>query len=105
MYNRTQEIILVLLIAILAIVSYSRLTEKAQPLRLFTAPYDYFRININSATWKELDLLPGIGPSKARGIVNYRTENGSFNQVEDLLSVAGMNERLVNKIRKKIVVK
>ena len=105
MYNRTQEIILALLIAILVIVSYSMGTEKIQPPCLFTASDDYFCININTAGWQELDLLPGIGPVRAKEIVNYRKENGSFNQVDDLLKLRGINERLINKIRKKIVIK
>lgn len=105
MYNRTQEIILVLLIAILAALSYINGTEKIQPPRLFTATEDYFRININTAIWQELDLLPGVGPAKAKAIVDYRRKNGGFNQLDDLLNVGVINERLIHKIRKKVVIK
>ena len=49
-------------------------------------------ININSATQSELDSLPGIGPSTASKIIDYRNKNGSFKAIEDLMNVSGIGE-------------
>ena len=50
------------------------------------------RININTATAGELELLPGIGPVKAEAIVDYRTQHGPFSDADELLNVYGIGE-------------
>jgi competence ComEA-like helix-hairpin-helix protein len=50
-------------------------------------------IDVNSAGAAELERLPGIGPSLAERIVAFRELNGRFTRVDDLLDVAGMNDR------------
>ena len=47
-------------------------------------------VNINSASQSELDTLPGIGPSKAAAIVEYRNANGPFTTVNQLDNVPGI---------------
>lgn len=47
-------------------------------------------ININTANATLLDTLPGIGPSKAAAIVDYRTQNGPFAVIEDIQKVSGI---------------
>lgn len=47
-------------------------------------------VNINSAGVAELDTLPGIGPSTAEKIVEYRETNGPFATIDEILSVAGI---------------
>lgn len=59
---------------------------------------DFQRININRAETWLLEALPGIGPSKAQAIVEYRTVNGHFNCIEDILLVDGFGEATFNKI-------
>lgn len=44
-------------------------------------------VNINTATQTELETLPGIGPSTALKIINYRNENGRFSSIEDIKNV------------------
>lgn len=45
-------------------------------------------ININLATQTELESLPGIGESTASKIVEYRTKNGKFKTIEDIMNVS-----------------
>lgn len=49
-------------------------------------------VNINTANVGELDTLPGIGPSTAQKIVDYRDENGPFTSIEMILNVSGIGE-------------
>ena len=62
-------------------------------------------VNINNATKTELETLPGIGPSIANKIVNYRKEKGKFSKIEDIKNVSGIGEAKFEKIKKYISVK
>ncbi|WP_101844348.1 helix-hairpin-helix domain-containing protein [Halobacillus sp. Marseille-P3879] len=59
-------------------------------------------IRINYASGEEIQSLPGIGPSKAKAIVQYREENGLFKTNEDLLSVAGIGEKTLETLEEYI---
>jgi competence protein ComEA len=56
-------------------------------------------VNINTATAEELELLPGIGPARARAILEYRKTQGPFERVEDLTKVSGIGESAFERIR------
>lgn len=60
------------------------------------------KININTATLDELITLDGIGTTKAEAIINYRTEHGSFTNIEDLKNVSGIGESTYEKIKEHI---
>jgi competence protein ComEA len=62
------------------------------------------KININTASVEELDKLPGIGPAIAGAIIDYRTANGSFKQIEDINDVKGIGDALFEKIKEQITV-
>ncbi len=56
-------------------------------------------VNINSASETELVALPGIGPSKARAIAEYRQQHGRFQFVDDLKQVKGIGAATLEKLR------
>lgn len=57
------------------------------------------KININTASQTELETLPGIGTSTALKIINYRKENGKFNNIEDIKKVSGIGDSKFSKIK------
>ncbi|MGI6632937.1 MAG: ComEA family DNA-binding protein [Bacillota bacterium] len=63
-----------------------------------------FPININTATQAELEALPGIGPSLASAIVEYRSRFGPFARIEDLQKVSGIGEKTFAKLAPLIAV-
>ena len=61
-------------------------------------------IDLNTATIKELEQLPGVGPTTAKAIVEFRTKSGRFRRVEDLLAVRGISESKLEKMRPYITI-
>lgn len=53
---------------------------------------EYLKIDINTATAEELELLPGIGPALAERIVEYRDRFGPFENPKDLMKIKGIGE-------------
>ena len=62
-------------------------------------------VNINTATVQELDALPGIGPTKAQAIIDFRNQHGPFNSIEDIKNVKGIKEGEFAKLKDYIRVK
>lgn len=62
------------------------------------------KVNINTATVEELDQLPGIGPTAAKNIVEYRLENGLFIFLEDIQKVTGIGSLTYEKIKDLITI-
>ncbi len=54
----------------------------------------FYKININTANEQELQQLEGVGPVLARRIVEYREQNGSFQQLEELKNVKGIGDSI-----------
>ncbi|MDP4013670.1 MAG: ComEA family DNA-binding protein [Candidatus Nanopelagicales bacterium] len=61
-------------------------------------------IDINRATATELEDLPGVGPVLAARIVEWRTANGPFRSVDDLLEVSGIGDATLASMRSKLSV-
>lgn len=57
------------------------------------------KMNINTAKAPELENLPGIGPSLAQKIIDYRQANGPFLSIEDLLNVSGIGPAKLDQIK------
>ncbi len=61
-------------------------------------------ININTASAKDLEALPSIGPVTAQAIVDHRTANGPFRTVEEITKVRGIGPATLEKIKPLITV-
>jgi competence protein ComEA len=59
-------------------------------------------VDINSATLSDLDALPGVGPSTAQAIIDYRTANGPYASVDDLLNVRGIGPSKLAAMRTRV---
>ncbi len=56
-------------------------------------------VNINTASESELTALPGVGPAKAKAIVEYRKQHGSFKTLDELKNVKGIGEGIFAKLK------
>jgi competence protein ComEA len=77
-------------------------SEKAQPQGTVS---DDGKVNLNSASQTELETIPGIGPSKALTIIEYREQNGPFQSVEDIKNISGIGDKTFEKLKDSIIVK
>lgn len=57
------------------------------------------RININTASVKDLETLPGIGPAYAQRIIEYRDENDGFETIEELKKIKGIAQKRLEKLK------
>jgi competence protein ComEA len=62
-------------------------------------------VNINTASAKDLEVLPGVGQKTAARIIEYREKNGPFKKVEELMNVGGIGEKSFLKLKPQLVVK
>lgn len=62
------------------------------------------KININTASVKELCGIPGVGETRAEAIVSYRESHGGFAKPEDIMKVSGIKEGMYEKIKDSISV-
>jgi comEA protein len=63
------------------------------------------KIDLNSASASQLELLPQIGPVLSQRIINYRETKGQFQKIEDLLKVPGIGPKTFDKIKDLITVR
>ena len=61
-------------------------------------------LNLNTASARELEALPGIGPSLARKIIEFREKKGGFKRLEELLAVPGISEKRFKVLKEKLYV-
>jgi competence protein ComEA len=57
------------------------------------------RVNINTASTEDLNALPGIGPTTAQAIVDYRLEHGPFAMIQDIQNVPGVGPATFENIK------
>lgn len=61
-------------------------------------------VDLNKATQAELEALKGIGPAKAKAIIDYRTKNGAFKSADDLDKVKGVGKGIISKIANEVTI-
>jgi len=62
------------------------------------------KINLNTATLKELDSLPGIGEELGKRILAYRESKGSFSSIEVLKKIRGIGQKTFEKLENLVTV-
>lgn len=62
------------------------------------------KVNINTATQSQLEELPGIGPSIAARIIEYRQQNGKFQKIEELQNVKGIGDAKFSNVKDYVTV-
>lgn len=62
------------------------------------------KVNINTADLTGLQTLSGVGAKKAQDIIDYRTQHGPFQKVEDLGNVKGFGDKTIEKLKENITV-
>jgi len=84
----------------------SATTEVESPARRATSPPSTTStlpsgglLNLNTASQAELEELPRIGPVLAQRIVEYRTENGPFTSLEQLVEIEGISPSILEQLR------
>ena len=102
--KRDQATIAILLsIAILVIFwKYASFRRDGEVIDIETEPKrEYqFTIDINSAEWPEIALVPGIGQELATRIENYRTEIGGYSSLDQLRNVDGIGPNKLKALKK-----
>lgn len=83
---------LLLAVFLCGLCAQGKKTPPAQPL------------DLNTASIKELEQLPGIGPTTAKAIFDFRVKGGRFRRVSDLLVIRGISESKLAKIRPYVTV-
>ena len=57
------------------------------------------KVSLNSALIDELITLPGIGEAKAKLIIEYREKNNGFKDIEEIMNIKGIGEKMFEKIK------
>jgi competence protein ComEA len=82
------------LIVVLAVAALVQVAAAGEPVK----------IDLNKASAEELMQVKGIGKTYAQRIVEYRENNGQFTQIEDIMKVRGIGEKLFESVKDIIVV-
>jgi competence protein ComEA len=61
-------------------------------------------VNLNTANEEQLGMLPGVGPTKATRVLEWRTKNGKFARVDDLRKVKGFGRKTLLKLKPHLAV-
>lgn len=98
-----------------AVGAYLLILDKGDPMNkllivlallflFITSGAAFAAVNINTASQGELESLQGIGPAKAKAIIEYREKVGAFTSIDDLAKVNGIGPGIIKQIRDAITV-
>jgi competence protein ComEA len=62
------------------------------------------KVNLNTATEDELETLPRVGPAMAAKILDWRTRNGRFTSVDDLMNISGIGQKTFDSLKDLVTV-
>ncbi len=62
------------------------------------------KVNLNTATLKELESLPGIGPELGKRILEFRENKGNFSTIDEIVNVKGIGPKTLEKFKNLITV-
>jgi competence protein ComEA len=62
------------------------------------------KVNLNTATEDELETLPRVGPAMAAKILDWRTQNGRFTSVDDLMNISGIGQKTFDSLKDLVTV-
>ena len=57
------------------------------------------KVSLNRASASELQALPHVGPATAQSIIDWRTQNGPFSTVEELMSISGIGQKTYDRLK------
>jgi len=66
--------------------------------------FAFSAVDLNMANQQQLENVNGLGPSKAKAIIEYRSKNGAFKTIEDVMKVPGIKQGVFGKIQSEITV-
>jgi competence ComEA-like helix-hairpin-helix protein len=69
-----------------------------------STPEQSEKININTASYEELQKITGVGPVIAQRIIDYRNTNGPFQKIEDIKNVKGIGDKTFEKMKDEITI-
>jgi len=94
----------VVLVVTAALFCFTTFPLNAQRAAKPPAPVSTAVINLNSATATQIAGLPGIGVKTAELVVQYRTKNGPFKKIEEIMNVRGIGEKSFLRIKDRLTV-
>ena len=98
-----QAVLLALALVVVAGVAYraiSRFRLGAEPLEIVPAASPTYRVNVNTADWVMLALVPGLGETLSKRIVDERDRRGGrFKSLDDLVAVRGIGDKKLAGLR------
>jgi hypothetical protein len=103
MIVRGEQLVLAILALVLVAgvvwraVAYYRLG--AAPLEAIPAAPPTYRVNVNAADWITLSVVPGLGETLSKRIVEVRDKRGGFKALDELRDVRGISDRTLAKLR------
>lgn len=83
---------------LLGSISYYAVAEPAKS-KMKQSQMQMTKINLNTASVDQLITLPGVGKKKAEAIIEYRSKNGKFKTLDDLINVKGVGNKMLSKFK------
>lgn len=97
-----QWVLVILALVLVAGVAWRGITYYrlgAEPLEVIPAAPPTYRVDVNTADWLTLAVVPGLGEALSKRIVEVRERRGGFRSLEELKDVRGISDKTLAKLR------